>query len=76
MPAFPQARPIELAHRHPWLWGVYFGILVGGAVVVVSAAVRGFRPGLLLVGLVLLLVFGGLGLLGGLFRRYSAGGPT
>lgn len=62
--------------EHPWLWGVYFGVAVGAAVVVLSALVRGFTPGLLLVGLVLLIVFGGLGLLGGLYRRYRPRGPV
>jgi|GEM_PF-5549754 len=68
--------PVELASRHPWLWGVYLGVLVGGAVVLLSALIHGFRPGLLLIGLVLLIGFGGLGVLSGFLGRYTAGGPT
>lgn len=69
-------RPVELASRHPWLWGVYFGILVGVAVILLSALLRGFRPELLLLGLILMIVFGALGLIGGIVRRYTPGGPT
>ena len=60
----------------PWLWGVYFGIAVAGAVVLLGATMRGFQPGLLLVGLVLLIVFGGIALLGELVRRYTPRGPA
>jgi len=71
-----QLHPFQLASRHPWLWGIYFGALTGAAVVLLSAVKGGFTPGLLLVGLVLALVFGGIAAIGGLVRRYAPGGPT
>jgi hypothetical protein len=75
MPAF-RTRPAQLASRHPWLWGVYLGAVIGLAVVLLSALKGGFRPALLLVGLVLLLVFGGIAVIGGFAGRYTPGGPT
>jgi hypothetical protein len=63
VPAF-HARPAQSASRHPWLWGVYLGLLSGCAVVFLSAIKSGFRPELLLVGIVLLLVFGGIAVIG------------
>jgi hypothetical protein len=75
MPAF-YARPPRSASRHPWLWGVCLGVLSGCAVVFLSAIKGGFRPELLLVGIVLLLVFAGIAVIGGFIRRYKPGGPT
>jgi hypothetical protein len=69
-------RPGRWHSGRPWLWGVYLGIAVGGAVVLLGAIMRGFQPGLLLVGLVLLIVFGGIALLGELVRRYTPRGPA
>ena len=62
--------------RRPWLWGVYLGLFVGGGVVVLSALRYGFSPVLLLLGGVLVFVFGGIGLIGALIRRSAPGGPT
>ncbi len=70
------AGPLELASRHPWLWGVYFGGLVAVAVVLLSAVTRGFRPELLLLGLILLLAFGAVSVIGHVVRRHTPGGPT
>jgi len=75
MPDLP-LRPRRWHSGRPWLWGVYLGIAVGGAVVLLGAMMRGFQPGLLLVGLVLLIVFGGIALLGELVRRYTPRGPA
>jgi hypothetical protein len=44
-----------------WLWGLAFGLLVGGCVVALSAARYGLSAPLLLVGIVLAIGFGGLG---------------
>jgi len=75
MPDLP-LRPWQWHAGRPWLWGVYLGIAVGGAVVFFSSMTHGFRPGLLLVGLILLIVFGGIALLGELVRRYTPRGPA
>lgn len=75
MPDLPLRRVSRLSGR-PWLWGVYFGAIVAGAFVAISATIRGFGPGLLLVGMVLLVVFGGIALLGGLVRRSTPRGPV
>jgi hypothetical protein len=45
----------------PWLWGLAFGLVVGGCVVALSSARYGFSGPLLLVGIVLVIGFGGLG---------------
>lgn len=75
MPELP-LRPVQWVTHHPWLWGVYLGIVVAATVVLLSAITRGFRPGLLLLGVVLLIAFGGLGAIGALLRRYNPGGPV
>jgi hypothetical protein len=46
-----------------WLWGVILGFLVGGGVIVGSSLRYGFSAPLLVLGLVLLVVFGAVGLL-------------
>ena len=46
--------------RRPWLWGVCLGLLVGGAVVLLSALRYGFSVPLLVLGLVLAVAFGSL----------------
>jgi len=48
----------------PWIWGLILGVLVGGGVVLVSSIRVGFSAPLLMLGLVLLVVFGALGLVG------------
>jgi len=53
-----------------------FGLFVAGAVVSLSAATRGFRPELLLLGLILLVAFGAVGAIGHVVGRYTPGGPT
>jgi hypothetical protein len=53
----------------PWLWGVGFGLLVGGAVVVLSSLRYGFSIPLLLIGIVLAIGFGALALVGAVARR-------
>ena len=46
-------------HR-PWLWGVGFGVGIGGAVVLLSSLRYGLSAPLLLLGLVLVAGCGGL----------------
>jgi hypothetical protein len=48
----------------PWLWGVILGVFVGAGVVLVSSIRYGFSAPLLLLGVVLAIVFGGLGVIG------------
>jgi len=57
------------ARVDPWLYGVILGLCVGGGVVLVSSILYGFSAPLLLLGLVLLVVFGGLGLVSALVDR-------
>jgi hypothetical protein len=56
----------------PWLLGVGFGLLVGGAVVFLSALRYGLSAPLLLLGLVLAVGVGGLGVLAA-FARWRTG---
>jgi hypothetical protein len=44
----------------PWLWGVGLGLVIGGAVVLLSSLRYGFSAPLLLLGIVLAIGFGGL----------------
>lgn len=53
----------------PWLWAVALGLVVAGGVVILSAARYGLSAPLLLLGLVLLIGFGGLGLVGAFLGR-------
>jgi hypothetical protein len=53
----------------PWLWGVGFGLVVGGAVVFLNSLRYGFSASLLLLGLVLAVGFGGLGVVLAVARR-------
>jgi hypothetical protein len=53
----------------PWLWGVGFGLLVGGAVVFLNALRYGFSPPLLILGMVLVIAFGALALVGAIAGR-------
>jgi hypothetical protein len=52
-----------------WLWGLAFGLLVGGWVVALSAARYGLTAPLLLVGIVLAIGFGGLAFVGAFVGR-------
>ena len=53
----------------PWLWGLAFGVVVGGCVVALSSARYGFSLPLLLLGIVLAVAFGGIGLIAEFARR-------
>jgi hypothetical protein len=53
----------------PWLWGVGFGLVVGGAVVLLSSLRYGLSGPLLLLGIVLALGFGALAVVAALARR-------
>jgi hypothetical protein len=53
----------------PWLWGVILGVLVGGGVILGSSLRYGLSAPLLVLGLVLLVVFGALGLVGAVVGR-------
>jgi hypothetical protein len=55
-----------------WLWGLAFGLLVGGCVVALSAARYGLSAPLLLVGIVLAIGFGGLAFVGAFVGRRRA----
>jgi hypothetical protein len=66
----------EWSSRHPWIWGLWFGLLVGGSVIVLSTLRYGLRVSSVVLGLVIFIAFGLLGTLGGLFRRFTPGGPT
>ena len=57
------------ARVDPWVYGLILGLCVGGGVVLVSSILYGFSAPLLLLGLVLLVVFGGLGLVSALVDR-------
>lgn len=74
MPEIP--RPAQVASDHPWIWGVAFGFVVAVAVLIVSGAEHGIRASNVLLALVLFIGFGLLGVIGGLVRRYTPGGPT
>jgi hypothetical protein len=52
-----------------WLWGLAFGLSVGGCVVALSAARYGLSAPLLLVGIVLAMGFGGLAFVSALVGR-------
>ncbi|HSP08991.1 MAG TPA: hypothetical protein VLU92_05285 [Candidatus Dormibacteraeota bacterium] len=69
---------MPITHSRPpaWLWGVYFGLFIGGGVVLAGTFRYGFQPELLLVGAVLVLVFAIIGLFSGFVGRYTPGGPT
>jgi hypothetical protein len=53
----------------PWLWGVGFGLLVGGAVVILNSIRHGLSAPLLLLGIVLAVGFGGLALAAAITQR-------
>ncbi len=48
----------------PWTWGLAFGLVVGGSVVVVSSLKYGFSGPLLVIGIVIAAAFGGLIVIG------------
>ena len=58
-----------LLMARPWLWGVILGVVVGGGVILGSSLRYGFSAPLLVLGLVLLVVFGALGLVGAVVGR-------
>jgi hypothetical protein len=61
---------------HPWSWGVMFGAIVGGGVLILSTLKYGFRLSNLILGVVVFIAFGLLGFVGGLARRFAPGGPV
>ena len=69
-------RPSLWVSEHPWIWGLTFGVVVGGGVLVLSTLKYGFRASNLVLGLVVFIAFGLIGSVGGLLRRYTPGGPT
>jgi hypothetical protein len=75
MPAVPDL-PSRWASDHPWIWGLSFGVIVGGGVFLLSTLKFGFRFSNLVLGLVVFITFGLLGFLGGLLRKFTPGGPT
>ena len=54
-----------------WLWGVGLGLVVGGAVVLLSSVRYGFSAPLLLLGMVLVVGFGALAALAVVAGRRS-----
>lgn len=75
MPDLPR-RPAVWASQHPWVWGVVFGFVVGGSVLLLSSAQHGLRASNVVLGLVVFIAFGLLGVVGALVGRYTPGGPT
>lgn len=61
---------------HPWIWGLSYGLLVGGGVFILSSLRFGVRFSNLMLGCVVFVAFGLLGFVEGLFRRYTPGGPA
>ena len=57
------------ARPDPWIYGLILGLCVGGGVVLVSTIRYGFSVDLLLIGIVLVIGFGGLGLMGAVVGR-------
>ena len=57
------------ARVDPWVYGLILGLCVGGGVVLVGSILYGLSASLLLLGLILLVVFGGLGLVSALVNR-------
>jgi hypothetical protein len=58
-----------MPNTHPWLWGLILGVCVGGGVVLVSSLRYGFSAPLLVLGVVLVVGFGGLALVGAVVSR-------
>jgi hypothetical protein len=75
MPAVPRL-PSRWISDRPWIWGLSFGLLVGGGVFILSTLKFGLRFSNLMLGLVVFITFGLLGFVGGLLRRFTPGGPT
>lgn len=75
MPELPP-RPALWLSQHPWAWGVVFGLIVGGSVVLLSSALHGLRASNVILGVVVFIAFGLLGVVGALVGRYTPGGPT
>jgi hypothetical protein len=71
-----QHTPWRWASDHPWIWGLSFGMIVGGGVFLLSTLKFGFRVSNLILGLVVFITFGLLGVVGGLLRGFTPGGPT
>lgn len=62
--------------RYPWMWGVSFGLVVGFGVLAMSTLRYGLHASNLVLGFVVFIVFGLLGIVGGVARRYTPGGPV
>lgn len=75
MPAVPDLLS-PWTSDHPWIWGLSFGVIVSGGVFLLSTLRFGFRFSNLVLGMVVFITFGLLGLLGGLLRKFTPGGPT
>jgi hypothetical protein len=69
-------RPPQWAQDRPWIWGLTFGLIVGGGVLILSTIRYGIRLSNLILALVVFVAFGLLGFVGGLMRRFTLGGPT
>ena len=75
MPAIQDMRR-RWASDHPWIWGLSFGLIVGGGVFLLSTLRFGFLVSNLALGLVVFIAFGLLGFVGGLMRGFTPGSPT
>jgi len=75
MPTAPDRLP-RWTSNHAWIWGLSFGVIVGGGVFLLSTLKFGFRASNLALGLVVFITFGLLGFLGGLLSKFTPGGPT
>ncbi len=75
MPVANAGRP-EPVTRFPWMWGVSFGLVVGFGVLAISTSRYGLRISNLVLGVVVFIVFGLVGIVGGVARRHTPGGPV
>jgi hypothetical protein len=60
---------MPIARVDPWVYGLILGLCVGGGVVLVSSIRYGLSAPLVILGLVLLVVFGALGLMSEVVAR-------
>jgi len=60
---------MPIARVDPWVYGLILGLCVGGGVVLVSSIRYGLSAPLVILGLVLVVVFGALGVMSAVVAR-------